>query len=150
MGFCTNRIFDRLKSQSIPWILINTYWLCRRETVCFVDPRLSTFREAKPRETSTVEVQQTYSFLRTQSISILFYTKIKKMTNSSNYIWQYIICILFLKLMTLNLICNTTMSILSRGRVFTWWRMWFFRCYTSSSKCPVTKLYFYPVLQWFY
>ena len=40
------------------YIIINTYWLRPRETVCFVDQRLSMFPEAKPRETSTVEGPQ--------------------------------------------------------------------------------------------
>ena len=39
-------------------VVINTYLLRPRETVCFVDQRLSMFPEAKPRETSTVEGPQ--------------------------------------------------------------------------------------------
>ena len=39
-------------------MIINTYLLRPRETVCFVDQRLSMFPEAKPRETSTVKSPQ--------------------------------------------------------------------------------------------
>ena len=64
-------------------------------------------------------VNKTYCFLRTQSISILLYTKSQRNDKLKRTTYENTLNILFLKLMTLNLIWNTAMSILSKGRVFT-------------------------------
>ena len=55
---------------------INTYWLCPRETVCFVDPRLSMFREANPEDTVNKH--------------FIIYEKSKKWQTKANYIRKYI------------------------------------------------------------
>ena len=69
---------------------INTYWLRPRETVCFVDPRLSMFREAKTRETSTVEGQQNILFPEdTVNKYFIIYQKSKKWQTKANYIRKY-------------------------------------------------------------
>ena len=86
------------------------------------DARLSMFREAKPR------VNKTYCFLRAQSISILLYTKSQRNDKLKRTTYENTLNILFLELVTLNLIWNPTMSILSKGRVFTW----FFSLFTGE------------------
>ena len=75
------------------------------ETVSFVNPE--------------VEGQQNILFLRTQSISILLYTKSQRNDKLKRTTYENTWNILFLKLMSVNLIWNTTMSILSKSRVFT-------------------------------
>ena len=44
------------------WYIISTYWLRPRESSMFVDPRLSMFPLASPRETSTVSGPQNILF----------------------------------------------------------------------------------------
>ena len=100
-----------LQSQKI----FNTYWLQQRETVCFVDPRLSinAYRQSR--------VHKTYCFpevKKTKFIQKTFYTKhlkqnIHKMKHSQN----------------MQNICGFG---LSKGHMFTWLCTWFF-CYSLQN-----------------